>query len=147
MRVGDKVKIRVLAEEWNAKVLEVEKYSNAYILRYEFVPSRKQAMCTVFPEIPMMPPLGFYTSELYELMGYLEWEGRLFPMPIRDPRKGAKTMLPAQDQRLVMRRRVDLINAYYRWWSQGDKYLHDIVPDSEWEYAQWRKLAQNSGEV
>jgi len=140
LNVGDIVTIRVWADELTAKILEVEKYKGAYILRYRFVNGR-EAYCTVFPELDSLPPSNFYTQEMYGLVGWLEWQGHLWPVPI----KRGERVLEGIDQRLVMMRRIDLILSFVEGWEKAGGARVEIMPNNEWEYEQWKKLGRNKG--
>jgi len=141
LNVGDIVKIRVWADELTATILEAEKYKGAYILRYRFVDGR-EAYCTVFPELDSLPPSSFFTQEMYGLVGWLEWQGHLWPVPI----KRGERVLKGIDQRLVMMRRIDLILSFVEAWDKGaGGAVVEVMPDNEWEYEQWKKLGRNKG--
>ncbi len=141
MNVGDIVTISVLGAELTATVLEVEKYKGAYILRYRFTDGR-EAYCTVFPELDSLPPATFFTQEMYGLVGWLEWDGHLWPVPI----KRGERVLDGVDQRVVMMRRIDLILGFVKTWEENaGGTAVEIMPNNEWEYEQWKKLGRNKG--
>jgi len=140
LNVGDIVTIRVWADELTAKILEVEKYKGAYILRYRFVDGR-EAYCTVFPELDSLPPSSFFTQEMYGLVGWLEWDGHLWPVPI----KRGERVLEGVDYRLVMQRRIDLILNFVEEWEKAGGTAVEIMPDNDWEYEQLKKLGRNKG--
>lgn len=142
MRAGDSITIRFLSSYANAHLLEVEKYRGAYLLHYQFVPSKNTAYGVVFPDIPQLPPATWFSQELYSGVAWLEWEKRLFPMPMGG---GPRRIVSGVDPRKTMRRRIDLIIDLHEAWSEGTPILWDIRPQNEWEYAQWKKLPQNSG--
>jgi len=140
LNVGDIVTIRVWAAELTAKILEVEKYKGAYILRYRFVDGR-EAYCTVFPELDSLPPSSFFTQEMYGLVGWLEWDGHLWPVPI----KRGERVLEGIDQRVVMMRRIDLILSFVEEWEKAGGTAVAIMPGNDWEYEQLKKLGRNKG--
>ena len=140
MNVGDIVTISLMGAKLRATVLEVEKYRGAYILRYRFT-NGKEAYCTVFPELDSLPPSSFFTQEMYGLVGWLEWDGHLWPVPI----KRGERVLEGVDYRLVMQRRIDLILSFVEGWEKGGGAMVEIMPNNEWEYEQWKKLGRNKG--
>ena len=138
MNTGDTIKIRFLADQLTAKVLEAEKYRDAWILHYQFADGRK-AYCTVFPEIATLPPATIFSQELYDAQGWLEWEDHIWPIPMKR-RSGVP---PGADHRAIARKRIDLVLQLQQWTTQGVDRVIEIVPNTEWEHAQWKKLEQN----
>jgi len=140
MNVGDTIKIRLLAAEVRATILEVEKYKGAYILRYRFEDG-KEACCTVFPELQSLPPSSFFTESMYAIQGWLEWGEHIWPVPIK---KGER-LLVGVDQQAMMRRRVDLILGFAKRWEDGGGGHVQVMPGNDWEYEKWKKLGENRG--
>jgi len=140
MEPGDVIYLTVGADRYTARILEAERYRQAWILYYRFVPSHRTAFCCVFPQLPQLPGASWFTHELYYLWGSLEWKGHLWPMPVHKPRR----LLPNSDIRQIMRRRIDHILALPGLQGRVPEPVA-IVPATEWEYRQWRKLEQNRG--
>lgn len=145
---GDLVKIRSGVDQFSAKILESEKYRGAHILHYEFLlPTQirgHKAYGVVFPEVPQLPPSMWLNQELYVCVAWIEWKGKLFPMPMR---KEGRVIPSSIDPRLIMQRRVDLILDYVRRYFPNGSPEWEITPTNTWEYNEWKKLAQNSGEI
>lgn len=96
---------------------------------------------------PQLPPGSFFTEQLYLTCAWLTWKDKLFPCPMKMPGR----VMDGVDMRLVMQRRIDLILERYKLWCEG-RYVGpdpkiEIMPGTDWEWREWRKLAQNSGEI
>lgn len=125
-------------------MLESENYRGAYILRYRFHHNSKIATGVCFPDYPQLPPGNFYNQELYALLGWVEWKDKIFPMPVKFPKRGQR-IPDGVDPRIIMQRRIDLILNLEKEASRGVPVPVEVYPNTDWEHKKWKKLVQNSG--
>lgn len=144
MNPGDQITLSIGASYWKARILESEKYRGAYILSYRFHHNQMKATGVCFPDYPQLPPGTWFNQELYLLVGWVEYEGRIFPMPFKLSERGTRS-LEGVDPRLVMYRRIDLILNLEKEASGGVPVPIEVMPNTDWEHRQWKKLTQNSG--
>ena len=149
--VGDIFHMNVNPHALPTRVLEIDDYHKAWIVRHQFVRTGMIATGVIFPDVEGLPASDFFHKDLYWVVYWASFKEHLWAMPTAppDPRR---VMLGQKKEpelnttlRARMRARIDLIQAVYEYAGRGQSLAIDIAPGTDWEYEQWKKLPMNRG--
>ena len=142
--IGKVIHLTYLAERIPVTVNQIERYSDAVILGYLVHKSGLQAIATVFPDYPYLPP--FTTNELfyYPPTAYFDTGEHIWVAPIgkRLDRKSRETThLITGDPIQFAKAKIDYIHKLVKEIS-GMVDDMEIVPGTDRELRQWRRWWQ-----